>query len=59
MPGIYLYTGNRLEILADKFANRIYLGSVGVRITRHTLYACLAADFAGIAAALVLARIFF
>lgn len=37
----------------------LYFGSVGVRATRHTVLACLAADFTGIAAALVFSRIFF
>jgi spore maturation protein B len=36
----------------------LYLGSVGVRASRHTVLACLAADFAGVAAALVASRIF-
>jgi spore maturation protein SpmB len=37
----------------------LYFGSVGVRAARHTVIACLAADIAGIAAALVFSRIFF
>jgi len=37
----------------------LYFGSVGVRAARHTVFACLAADFTGIAAALVFSRIFF
>jgi spore maturation protein SpmA len=37
----------------------LYFGSVGVRATRHTVLACLAADFTGVAAALVFSRIFF
>ncbi|MCH2171202.1 spore maturation protein [Myxococcota bacterium] len=37
----------------------VYLGSVQIRAARHTLPACLAADFAGVIAAFVLARIFF
>ena len=37
----------------------LYFGSVGVRAARHTVLACLAADFAGIAAALFFSRIFF
>ncbi len=37
----------------------LYFGSVGVRAARHTVIACLAADFTGIAAALVFSRIFF
>jgi len=37
----------------------VYFGSVGVRAARHTVWACLAADFTGICMALVFARIFF
>jgi spore maturation protein SpmA len=37
----------------------LYLGSVGVRASRHTVLACLAADFAGVAAALAASRAFF
>lgn len=37
----------------------LYFGSVGVRATRHTLFACLAADATGILAALFFARVFF
>jgi len=37
----------------------LYFGSVGVRAARHTVLACLAADFAGIAAALFFSRLFF
>jgi spore maturation protein SpmB len=37
----------------------VYFGSIGVRATRHTILACLAADSAGIAAALVFARLFY
>lgn len=37
----------------------LYFGSVGVRTARHTVIVCLAADFTGIAAALVFSRIFF
>ncbi|HTO55459.1 MAG TPA: nucleoside recognition domain-containing protein [Myxococcota bacterium] len=37
----------------------LYLGSVGVRASRHTVFACLAADFAGVAAALVASRAFY
>ena len=37
----------------------LYLGSVGVRASRHTVFACLAADAAGVAAALVASRLFF
>ncbi len=37
----------------------LYFGSVGVRAARHTVFVCLAADFTGIAAALVFSRVFF
>ena len=37
----------------------LYFGAVQVRETRHTLIACLAADLAGIAGALVMCRLFF
>jgi spore maturation protein SpmA len=37
----------------------LYFGSVRVRAVRHTVAACLAADFAGILAALFFSRIFF
>ena len=37
----------------------LYFGSVGVRAARHTVVACLAADAAGIAAALFWTRLFF
>lgn len=37
----------------------LYFGSVGVRATRHTVFACLAADMTGVLAALFFARIFF
>lgn len=37
----------------------LYFGSVGVRATRHTLFACLAADLTGVMAALFFARVFF
>ena len=37
----------------------VYLGSVHVRAARHTLAACLAADFTGLFAAFLLARLFF
>ncbi len=36
----------------------LYFGSVGVRATRHTLWPCLAADFAGIAAAVAFSHVF-
>lgn len=37
----------------------LYFGSIGIRATRHTVVSCLAADFTGIMAATVLARVFF
>ena len=37
----------------------LYFGSIGVRATRHTVLACLAADLAGIAGALVFSRLFY
>jgi spore maturation protein B len=37
----------------------LYFGSVRVRAVRHTVAACLAADAAGMAAALLWSRIFF
>jgi spore maturation protein SpmA len=37
----------------------LYLGSVGVRASRHTVIACLAADFAGVVGALLASRVFF
>ena len=37
----------------------LYLGSVRVRASRHTVLACLAADLAGVAAALGASRLFF
>jgi spore maturation protein SpmA len=37
----------------------LYFGSIGVRTTRHTVAACVAADGAGIGAAFVFSRIFF
>lgn len=37
----------------------VYFGSVGVRVARHTVLACLSADIAGMAGALVMSRIFF
>jgi spore maturation protein B len=37
----------------------LYFGSVRVRAVRHTVIACLAADFSGIVAALFFSRIFF
>jgi spore maturation protein SpmA len=37
----------------------LYLGSVGVRASRHTVLACLAGDLAGLAGALAASRVFF
>lgn len=37
----------------------VYLGSVGVRRGRHTLAACLIADFSGLAAAFIVCKIVF
>lgn len=37
----------------------VYFGAVGVRAARHTVFACLSADAAGVAAALALCHIFF
>jgi len=37
----------------------LYFGSVGIRATRHTVAACLAADVAGIGAAFVFSRMFY
>jgi spore maturation protein SpmA len=37
----------------------LYFGSVGVRATRHTMFACLAADLTGFLAALFWCRLFF
>ena len=37
----------------------LYFGSVKVRVARHTVVACLAADFAGVLAALFWSRVFF
>jgi len=37
----------------------VYLGSVGIRKGRHTLAACLIADFAGLAAAFIVCKIVF
>ncbi len=37
----------------------LYLGSIGARASRHTVLACLAADFAGVAGSLVASRLFF
>jgi len=37
----------------------LYFGSVHVRATRHTVIACLCADFTGVAAALAFSRLFY
>jgi spore maturation protein B len=37
----------------------LYFGSVGVRATRHTIFACLGADITGVLAALFFARLFY
>lgn len=37
----------------------IYFGSIGVRATRHTIIACLAADLTGFVAAVAWCRVFF
>ena len=37
----------------------VYFGAIGVRVTRHTVFACLAADITGMATALMLANIFY
>jgi spore maturation protein SpmA len=37
----------------------LYLGSVGVRASRHTVLACLAGDLCGVAGALAASRVFF
>ena len=37
----------------------VYFGAVGVRITRHTVFACLAADATGMVMAIVLTHIFY
>jgi len=37
----------------------LYLGSVAARASRHTVLACLAADVAGVAGALLASRVFF
>lgn len=37
----------------------LYFGSIGIRATRHTVLACLAADLAGIIGALVFSRLFY
>ena len=37
----------------------VYFGAVGVRVTRHTVFACLAADFTGMVMAVMLSGIFF
>ena len=37
----------------------VYFGAIGVRVTRHTVFACLAADFTGMVMAVVLTHIFY
>ncbi len=37
----------------------VYFGAVGVRATRHTVFACLAADLTGLVTAVTLARLFY
>jgi spore maturation protein SpmA len=37
----------------------VYFGSIRIRVTRHTVFACLAADLTGVLAALFWCRIFF
>jgi len=37
----------------------VYYGSVRIRMTRHTIAACLSADLAGALAALFWCRVFF
>jgi spore maturation protein B len=37
----------------------VYFGSIRIRVTRHTVWACLSADLAGALAALFWCRIFF
>ncbi len=37
----------------------VYFGAVGVRVTRHTVFACLAADMTGMVMAVALSRLFF
>jgi spore maturation protein SpmA len=37
----------------------VYFGSIQVRVLRHTLWACLAADLAGISAAVAVCHLFF
>lgn len=37
----------------------VYYGAVGVRVVRHTVVACLAADLTGAVSSLVFARVFF
>jgi len=37
----------------------VYFGSISVRATRHTVWACLAADIAGMMSAVIYSRIFF
>jgi spore maturation protein SpmA len=37
----------------------LYFGSIGVRVARHTVFACLAADLTGFVASFLLCRLFF
>ncbi|MEM7678096.1 MAG: spore maturation protein, partial [Myxococcota bacterium] len=37
----------------------VYFGAIGVRVTRHTVFACLAADATGMVMAVALARLFY
>ncbi|MFN0063248.1 MAG: nucleoside recognition domain-containing protein [Myxococcaceae bacterium] len=37
----------------------VYFGSIGIRATRHTLVACLAADIAGVVGAVTVCHLFF
>jgi spore maturation protein SpmA len=37
----------------------VYFGSVGIRVTRHTVLACLCSDFVGIVMATVFSRLFY
>ena len=37
----------------------VYFGAIGVRVTRHTVFACLAADFTGMVAAVALSHLFY
>jgi spore maturation protein SpmB len=37
----------------------LYFGSVGIKKVRYAVWACIAADFIGVVAAIVIAYIFF